>query len=133
MIPEIELMITEVEYEEMKKLFLAKNGIADNKVTIPEEEWEIIVDKFTSWWDSPASNLGGEYFELAQLLKKYIEIDDGWINVQDRFPEKYVPVLVEGGVAHYEGDYQGFHKWWSHESDRTIQWEVVRWKEIKIT
>lgn len=49
------------------------------------------------------------------------------IRVSEEFPKEYEPVLIKGGLAHYEGFHDGWHKWFSHENQRLIQWVVTEW------
>lgn len=57
--------------------------------------------------------------------------EDNWILSKNKLPDEYVTVEIEGGLAHYEGYRQGFHKWYSHEAERVISWNVTRWKPIR--
>lgn len=52
-----------------------------------------------------------------------------WISVEDRMPELNKVVIVEGGIAIHNSDFQ-WVTMTGHDSGNVIQWTVTHWMPL---
>ena len=67
---------------------------AEHEINLPKEEFEML--RFS---DSVTFRCGNEYVSLYmgwdEATREYKNMNDGWIPVEERLPEKYISVLVQ--------------------------------------